>query len=108
MYHLTEEEKWKIEFNRGITAYSQLTQKVPEGVCHALNAISEDAVGIISLITPKNQYDEIYRQLLDSPPRQIFLNPRNKLIPSFEMRVGSPSKEIKSDGIENLFDFLKK
>ena len=108
LYHLTEEEKWKIEFNRGITAYPQLTQKVPEGVCHALNAISEDAVGIISLITPKNQYDEIYRQLLDSPPRQIFLNPRNKLIPSFEMRVGSPSKEIKSDGIENLFDFLKK
>jgi uncharacterized protein YyaL (SSP411 family) len=107
LHHLTEEKKWKNEFNQGITAYTQLTQKVPEGVCHALTAISEDAVGIISLVTPKNQYDETYRRLADSPPRQIFLNPKNKIVPSFEMRVGSPAKEIKSDRAEKLFDFLK-
>ena len=48
-YHLTSDEKWKNEFQQGLSGYSSLAQKIPDGIGYALSAICENAVGILRL-----------------------------------------------------------
>ena len=48
----TEKERWQREYDESLSAYPKLIKDSPDGIGHALSALSEFAVGIVQIFGP--------------------------------------------------------
>lgn len=73
LHHLTGNKIWLKEFNSAKSAYPNLCKKAPQGIGHALTAITEKAVGLCTIKCSPEEIDNLMRDVSKKPYRPIFL-----------------------------------
>ena len=66
-------KKWKQEYGEALGAYPKLTQQTPDGIGHALCAITEATVGTLRITAPESIIQEVTTSMKNKPYRPIFL-----------------------------------
>ncbi len=101
LYHLTGNQTWLEELKEARAAYPKLCLTAPQGVGHALAAITEDAVGISSIQCEPEKLDETICSLAKYPYRPIFVNPlQNKDEKISRLKIKDQLIENKQSSIE--------
>ena len=70
---LTGEELWEKEYQKARAAYSTLARKAPDGIAHALTAITEHETGLCSIKGNQMQIDSLMKGLAERPYRPVFV-----------------------------------
>ena len=107
LYHLTNKTIWKKAYKETLNAYPNLCRQAPQGIGHALSAITDEAIGLSSIVCNSMQIEEILMRISQKPYRPIFLiidnDKTNGLI---TLNVGNEfKKEIDNpeDVVETIF-----
>ena len=66
-------KKWKQEYSEALGAYPKLAQQTPDGIGHALCAITEATVGTLRITAPELIIQEVTSSMKNKPYRPIFL-----------------------------------
>lgn len=66
-------KKWNQEYSEALGAYPKLAQQTPDGIGHALCAITEATVGTLTFTAPKSIIQEVTLSMQKKPYRLIFL-----------------------------------
>lgn len=103
LYQITNKDLWIKEYREAQGGYAQFCRKAPQGVGHALCAITEEAIGISTLNCPPDQTDGAVRELSNYPYRPIFISSNNGDKPAV-LKIGRNFTE-KSD---NAVELIKK
>ena len=69
----TEKERWQREYDESLSAYPKLIKDSPDGIGHALSALSEFAVGIVQIFGPSQFLVKIANELKSINYRPIYL-----------------------------------
>lgn len=77
LYQITNKELWMKEYREAQAGYPQFCRQAPQGVGHALCAITEEAVGLSTLNCLPDQMDAVVRELSCHPYRPIFIFSNN-------------------------------
>ena len=70
---LIGEEPWEKEYQKARAAYSTLAGKAPDGIAHALTAITEHETGLCLIKGNQVQIDSLMKELAEKPQRPIFV-----------------------------------
>ena len=93
-------DKWRSEYQDTLGAYVKLAQNSPDGIGHALCAITEATVGVIEIGGSEKQLIETAALLIVLPYRPIFFRKAERLV----LRING--KEI-SEKIDSPVDLVK-
>jgi len=66
-------KKWNQEYSEALGAYPKLAQQTPDGIGHALCAITEATVGTLTFTAPESIIQEVTLSMQKKPYRLIFL-----------------------------------
>ncbi len=69
LYEFTADELWKKEFLEARDAYSTIAQRNPEAISYALEAITEQSIGIAEIRIPRDAVDAVFSRLCELPHR---------------------------------------
>ena len=106
-YHLTSDEKWKNEFQQGLSGYSSLAQKIPDGIGYALSAICENAVGILTVEIPNSVQISDFKSISKSPPRCIHYRSSTEEITKFQIRSDKRKIICSKESLPAISELLK-
>ena len=106
-YHLTSDEKWKNEFEQGLSGYSSLAQKLPDGIGYALSAICESAVGIFTVEIPKSEKISDFKSISQSPPRGIHYRSSIEGSSKFQIKSDKGETICSKESLSAISEFLK-
>lgn len=104
LYQITGKEVWLEEYKEARAGYPNLCRQAPQGIGHALCAITEEAVGISTLSCSPEQTDEVVKEISKYPYRPIFIFSNNentdqkavlKIGTDFEEESSNPAELIK-------------
>ncbi len=88
LYHITGEEIWLQEFQEAKSAYPRICTSAPQGIGHALNAITEKAVGISSIECKFSDVAKVISALSRKPYRPVFIKPfKNENVDSAKLTI---------------------
>ena len=106
-YHLTSDEKWKNEFEQGLSGYSSLAQKIPDGIGYALSAICESAVGIFTVEIPKSEKISDFKSISQSPPRGMHYRSSIEGSSKFQIKSDKGETICSKESLSAISEFLK-
>ena len=106
LHHLTNEKKWKEEFDQISRGYSKIVQKMPEAISHALSAFSQSAIGMINLSFKKEMRDELIKEFHKFPIRTFWLKNENQMTSNYDVQIADGLKTWEFNDIQSLVDFL--
>jgi uncharacterized protein YyaL (SSP411 family) len=106
LHHLTDKTVWKKEYEEAIAGYPNLSKQAPQGIGHALSAITDEAIGLCSIVCNTVHTEEILFKIAQNPYRPIFLNiEKEKMSDRITLNVGKKfSEEIKTP--EEVFETI--
>ena len=86
---ITGEELWEKEYQMARTAYSTLARKAPDGIAHALAAITEHETGLCLIRGNQVQIDSLMKGLGQKPHRPVFLTNDESIGENLALCVGT-------------------
>ena len=98
---LTGEELWEKEYQTARTAYATLARKAPDGIAHALTAITEHETGLCLIKGNQTQIDSLMKGFAEKPYRPIFVTNDESIGEKLTLCVGKTDPQT----FENC-DFL--
>ena len=106
LHHLTDKTVWKKEYEEAIAAYPNLSKQAPQGIGHALSAITDEAIGLCSIVCNAAHTEKILFRIAQNPYRPIFLSiNKEKTSDQITLNVGNQfSQEIKNP--EEVFETI--
>ena len=107
LHHLTKEHKWRKEYEDSLTGYPKIAERMPEGIAHALSAISQEAIGKITIYLPPLLMEEAFKYLPSIINRCVFLSPQVDAEKGIQIKIGNSEKIWDFDQIDSMIKFLK-
>jgi uncharacterized protein YyaL (SSP411 family) len=97
-------EKWRTEYQETLGAYVKLAQNSPDGIGHAMAAITEATVGVIEIDGPKKELIETAALMAALPYRPIYYRKAERLV----LRINGKEVPEKVESPENLCKLLSR
>jgi len=93
-------EKWKKEFQEAIGAYPIIAQRAPDGIGHALAALTDSSIGVIKVTMKPESLQEFAFLMGSKPHRSVYLFTGNET----SIEVNGRSFNFRSQSMQELID----
>lgn len=93
-------EKWKEEFHEALGAYPIIAQKAPDGIGHALGAITDSSIGVIKATMEPESLQEFAILMASKPHRSVLLFTGSET----SIEVNGTAYNFSSQSIPELID----
>ena len=99
-----ESAKWNAEYQESLAGYSKLAKASPDGIGHALCALTEAAVGIIEIQGPKQDLLAIVEEIKNLSYRPVYFREG----PNFSIQVNQIEIEMTASSPEKIISQIWK
>jgi uncharacterized protein YyaL (SSP411 family) len=107
LHFLTGEKAWLDAYLQARAAYPNLTAKAPQGIGHALSAITENEIGLGVIKSKNEEVDQLVESLSEKAYRPIFIRPQTGSENKLELQIGErnlPAFESAEELLKVLYE----
>ena len=107
LHFLTGEKAWLDAYLQARAAYPNLTTKAPQGIGHALSAITENEIGLGVIKSKSEEVDQLVESLSEKAYRPIFIRPQTDSENKLELQIGErnlPTFESTEELLKVLYE----